>query len=299
MICGLPALLLFFVQTSGIVHRPGIDLPYVTQGEGRPVLLLSGGPGFTSDYVRGVMDGCKTKGLRWILLEQRGTPRARMDRGTAKEFTIDEYVKDLEALREQLHLKKWNVIGHSWGSMLAHAYLAAHPDHVSSIVFLGNTGPDTTMLEPAGDNIDRFLTPAERAEEAKAGANAVNGPAEDGAALKLFMLQAPAYFFSRETFEKNLGLFPEGCLVGNTENLVFPQVVGKWDVSKAISRYKGPVLALQGRQDILGETPVWKDKMAMPQTQVSFVERAGHMTWLDSPKPFFDLLDAFLAANAK
>ena len=298
MISGLPALLLLAVQTSGIVHRPGIDLPYQTIGEGKPVLLLSGGPGFTSDYVRPIIDGCKTKGLRWILIEQRGTPRARLDKGTAKDFTMDQYVGDLEALRTELHIKKWTVIGHSWGSMLAHGYLAAHPGNVSAIVFIGNTGPDTSMLEPAGDNIDRFLTADERAEEAKAGSNAVTGPADDAAALKLFLLQAPAYFFSRETFEKNRGMFPDGCLVGNTENLVFPAMLGKWDVSRAISRYKGPVLALQGRQDILGETPVWKDKLAMPQTQIQFVEHAGHMTWLDSPKPFFDALDAFLGANA-
>jgi proline iminopeptidase len=246
------------------------------------------------------MKGCKTPGLEWIFLEQRGTPRARLDKGTQKDFAMSQYVADFDALRKQLHLKKWNVIGHSWGSMVAHAYVAAHPDKVTSVVFLGDVGPDTSILNAAGDNVDQVLTPEELAIEQKAGANAVTGPADDDAALNLFMVQLPGFFFSRKIADASRPLFPKGCLVGNTENIVLPTLMKEnWDVTKAIRKYKGPVLALQGRQDMCGETPPWKDKIAMPQTQVVFVERAGHMPWMEQPKPFFKALDAFLSKNAK
>ena len=299
MLC-LPALVLALAQTSGVLHRPGIDLPYTIYGQGKPVLLISGGPGFTSDYEKGIMKGCGVNGLEWIFLEQRGTPRARLDKGTESDFAISQYVDDFDALRKQLHIEKWNVIGHSWGSMVAHAYVAAHPDRVSSVVFLGDVGPDTSMLGPAGDNIDRALTPDEIAQEAKMGGNAVTGPADDDTALKLFMVQLPAYFYDRKIAEASRPLFATGCLVGNTENVVLPALMKQnWDVSAQLRRYRGPALALQGRQDICGETPAWKDKMAMPQTEVVFVERAGHMPWMEQPKPFFSALDAFLDKNAK
>ena len=295
----LPILTLTLVQT-GILHRPGIDLPYTVYGEGKPVVLISGGPGFTSDYEQGIMKGCKTPGLEWIFLEQRGTPRARLDKGTEADFSMDQYVADFDALRQQLHLKKWNVIGHSWGSMVAHAYVAAHPHEVSSVVFLGDVGPDTSMLGPAGDNIDRVLTQDELDQEDKMGGNAVTGPADDDTALKLFMVQLPAYFYSRKIADQCRPMFVPGCLVGNTENIVLPAPMKQsWDVSAALHAYKGPALALQGRQDICGETPPWKDKLAMPQTQVVFVERAGHLPWLEQPDIFFKTLDDFLSQNAK
>jgi proline iminopeptidase len=298
MICF--SILALGLQTTGILHRPGIDLPYAIYGHGTPVVVISGGPGFTSDYEQGIMKGCNTPGLEWIFMEQRGTPRARMDKGTDKDFAMSQYVADFDALRKQLHLAKWNMIGHSWGSMVAHSYVAAHPENVSSVVFLGNVGPDTSMLAPAGDNLDRMLNADELAAEAKAGATAVNGPADDDAGLKLFMVQLPGYFFDRKATEASRTMFAPGCLVANTQNLVLPTLMAqKWDVTEQLSKYKGPAMSLQGRQDLLGETPSWKDKMAMPQTKVIFVERAGHMPWLEQPKPFFTALDSFLARYAK
>jgi proline iminopeptidase len=300
MFSGPLVLLLAATRTSGILHRPGIDLPYAIYGNGKPVVLISGGPGFSSDYEQGIRKGCKTAGLEWIFLEQRGTPRARLDKGTEKDFAMSQYVDDFDALRKQLHLKTWNIIGHSWGSMVAHAYVAVHPENVSSVVFLGDVGPDTSILGAAGDNIDRALTPEEIADEAKYGGNAVTGPADDDAALKLFMVQLPAYFYSRKIADESRQMFSPGCLVGNTENVVLPALMKEnWDVRGALAGYKGPALALQGRQDICGETPPWEDKLAMPQTQVVFVERAGHLPWLEQPGAFFKALDAFLSRNAK
>ena len=59
---------------------------------------------------------------------------------------LSKYVEDFDALRQQLHLAKWTVVGHSWGSMVAHAYVAAHPKQVAGVVFLGDVGPDTTSF---------------------------------------------------------------------------------------------------------------------------------------------------------
>jgi len=275
-------------------------LPYAVYGQGKPVVVISGGPGFTSDYEQGIMKGCKTPGLQWIFMEQRGTPRARLDKGTEKDFAMSQYVDDFDALRKQLGLKTWNVVGHSWGSMVAHAYVAAHPAQVSSVVFLGDVGPDTSTLAAAGDNLDQLLTPEELAIEQKSGSTAVNGPADDDAALDLFMVQFPAYFYDRKTADALRPLFVKGCLVGNTQNVVLPTLMREgWDVSSALRKYKGPALALQGRQDICGETPAWKDKLAMPQTQVVFVERSGHMPWMEQPEAFFKTFDAFVDKNAK
>lgn len=299
MLC-LSIIALSIGQSTGVLHRPGIDLPYTIYGQGKPVVVISGGPGFTTDYELGIMKGCKTPGLQWIFLEQRGTPRARLDKGTEKDFAMAKYVEDFEALRKELHLSHLNIIGHSWGSMVAHSYVATYPKLVSSVVFLGNVGPDTSMFSPAGDNLDRMLNDEERAAEAAAGATAVNGPADDDAALKLFMVQLPGYFFDRKATETHRAMFVPGCLVGNTQNLVLPALMAqKWDVTKSIAKYKGPAMSLQGRQDLLGETPSWKDKIAMPQTQVVFVERAGHMPWMEQPNPFFSALDGFLGKNAK
>ncbi|MBI1755914.1 MAG: alpha/beta hydrolase [Fimbriimonas ginsengisoli] len=283
------------VALAQVLHRPGIDLPYKVIGKGKPVLLLSGGPGFTTDYEMGLVKGSRTKGIQWILLEQRGTPRARLKNPSEKTLSLANYVADLEALRNQLHLKRWTVVGHSWGSVLAHEYTAHHPNRVHGLLLLGDVGPDASMLNPAGDNTDRMLNKEEREAEAKAGGDVTKGPADDDAGLALFLVQLPGCFYSRDNADKSRSMFAKGCLVADTENYVLPALLkNKWNVSKAMRRYKGQVMVIQGRQDMLGETPLWKDVLAMPQCQGFFIERSGHMPWLEQPQAFFKPFDAFL-----
>jgi len=113
-------------SSEGEVRVPGGALHYAVLGEGEPLLLLAGGPGMPPDYMQPIAAGLGTK-YRYILLDQRGTGKTRQDVLDTTTVNLDTYVADVEALRAQLQLDKWVVLGHSWGGMLAMAYAARHP----------------------------------------------------------------------------------------------------------------------------------------------------------------------------
>lgn len=296
-------LLIGFAQLSGIhgaFGRSDVTLQYALYGYGKPVLVLSGFPGATSDYMLEIVRKSKVKGVRWILLEQRGTPLCRLAHPSPQSLALPRFVDDLEALRSHLHIGRWAILGHNWGSLLAHAYTAAHPEHVTRLVLTGDSGPDYEPLILSGDNIDRLLTSDERTWKAKLEDGKQAGPYGDEPALSVLQLELPAMFFSRSASSKAKSLFPTGSMVGNTTALAVPQLVReRWNVTQSLSRFKGPVCIIQGRQDPLGESPVWKDKFAMPQTEAIFIERSGHFPWLERPGAFFAALDPFLAKEAK
>ncbi len=50
-------------------------------------------------------------------------------------FTIDHFVEELDSLRAYFGLKKWHVLGHSWGTILAIEYYRAYPEYVASLIF--------------------------------------------------------------------------------------------------------------------------------------------------------------------
>lgn len=294
----LSAAIVIGLQTTGILQRPDVKLPYRIQGRGAPVLMLAGGPGFTSDYLQGIIDKVGVDKYRWILLEQRGTPRARLAKPSAAALEMRDYVDDLEALRRQLRLRKWTVVGQSWGSVLAEGYTAAHPDRVTSLVLLNTPGPDLEWLTYGGDNINRALN----AEDRKAVSDAAerNQGDPDGLMYETFVANLPAYVYSRAVAEKNREMFKPGCVDGSTISFVFANLRReKWDVTKALGRYRGPALVIQGRQDFLGESAAMKAAGAMPKAELLFIERAGHIAWLDNPAPFFGGLSRFLRRNAK
>jgi proline iminopeptidase len=101
---------------------------------GKPVLFVHGGPGA----------GCNAKSRRFfdparyriVLFDQRGCGRSRPHAELADNTTW-HLVADMEQLREQLRIERWQVFGGSWGSTLALAYAQAHPQRVTELVLRG------------------------------------------------------------------------------------------------------------------------------------------------------------------
>ncbi|MFT4179952.1 MAG: prolyl aminopeptidase [Thermomonas sp.] len=102
--------------------------------EGKPVVLLHGGPGA----------GCNAKMRRFhdpskyriVLFDQRGAGRSTPHADLTDNTTWD-LVADIEKLREKLGIERWQVFGGSWGSTLALAYAQTHPQRVTELVLRG------------------------------------------------------------------------------------------------------------------------------------------------------------------
>jgi proline iminopeptidase len=123
-------------RTGRLPVSGGHELYFEESGnpQGKPVIFLHGGPGGGSEpRMRRYFDPTR---YRVVLLDQRGcgksTPFASLD-----ENTTWHLVDDIEALRRQLGVERWQVFGGSWGSTLALAYAEAHPERVSELVLRG------------------------------------------------------------------------------------------------------------------------------------------------------------------
>ncbi len=102
--------------------------------DGAAVVFVHGGPGGgTSPWHRRFFDPAR---YRIVLFDQRGCGRSTPHASLRANTTWD-LVRDMEALRERLHIDRWHVFGGSWGSTLGLAYAQKHPDRVRSLVLRG------------------------------------------------------------------------------------------------------------------------------------------------------------------
>ena len=99
-----------------------------------PVVYLHGGPGLyvtatdTRFYSQFAQDG-----FRVFLFDQAGSGwSARLP---AHKYSLHRAIADLEEIRKTIGAPRIILIGHSWGSVLAANYMAAHPGHVAKVVF--------------------------------------------------------------------------------------------------------------------------------------------------------------------
>lgn len=158
-------------QIHGVAGLPSLELHFSVfgQGNGAPILFLSGGPGERATQLAQHLPWQRLAAARpIILLDQRGTqfepyPLEAGDLWGSREAALDaisaqlspylqlkdaltpwQSALDLPVLLAHLGVSKIDVIAHSYGTHLAMAMMKACPDALGRVVMLGFEGPDQT-----------------------------------------------------------------------------------------------------------------------------------------------------------
>jgi pimeloyl-ACP methyl ester carboxylesterase len=108
--------------------------------------------------------------FRIVALDQRG--RGESDWDPLQRYYTPAYVRDVEALVDQLGLDRFVLLGHSMGGANAFVYAARHHDRVAGLV-IEDMGPGASASSAGAERIRRELqnTPAEFADGAAAAAH--------------------------------------------------------------------------------------------------------------------------------
>jgi len=260
------------------VQRGDVSLVYETEGKGDPVVFLAGGPGVTPYSVKPAQDFVSLKHMA-VLIHQRGTGKTALPKADSAHINLAAFIDDVDAVRKDLHAEKITLVGHSWGGMLAMAYTGAHPDKVSHLILMDSGGADLSFAAIFSDNINMRLTDEDLALQKQSNEEA--SKKNPLSALHYLQSILPAYFYRRE----NAMAFEKTMKVDDYNPALRPLLMG-YDVTKSIVNYHGPVDIIQGRQDPIDANTVQLNLKYLPQGHVHWIERAGHIPWLEEPADF-------------
>ncbi|WNS73610.1 proline iminopeptidase-family hydrolase [Bacillus sp. DTU_2020_1000418_1_SI_GHA_SEK_038] len=97
-----------------------------------PVIILHGGPGSSHYSLQGLRVLADERPV--LFYDQLGCGKS--DRPNDESlWTIDRFVEELGQIRKALSLDDMHILGHSWGTTLAAAYLLTIPEGVKSVIF--------------------------------------------------------------------------------------------------------------------------------------------------------------------
>ena len=118
-----------------LVAHDGEQIGVEVCGEGPAVVLLHGSGGNRATWWQQVVD--LARDFTVVTVEARGSGRStdRADQSGPVACTAD-----LEAVRRELDLPTWHVVGHSLGGWTALRYAVTHPGTTSSAVIVSSVG---------------------------------------------------------------------------------------------------------------------------------------------------------------
>ena len=264
-----------FSQTEYYITSSDQTKLYVQEfGSGEPLILLAGGPGLNAIYMESIWKNLSLN-YRCIVLDQRGTGKSILPKVDSISLTMQNYIRDLEVLREELKLDKITLIGHSWGGMLAMEYAAKYPEKLERLILLGPGGPTNKFFLYLFDNINMRLYDEDIKETRYL----------DSLKLSTYSGIWPGYFFDRTRALNSKTVIDFEALIGQPgvdSFTITNYFTIQNDRVNLLRNYNGIVHIIQGRQDPIGESTVYEIKDLLPQSQIHFIEKCGHFPWLEN-----------------
>ncbi len=281
-------------QGESYLDVPGGRLWYKVTGSGAktPVILLHGGPGFTSVYLKsleGIADGRKV-----VRYDQLGSGNSTKITDTAM-FNIPHFVAELEALRAHLGYDKIHVLGHSWGTILALEYYRAHPERVASLI-QASPALDIPAWEAYARTLVKTLPDSSQHIIAKREAEK-NYAAPDYQAA---MMEFYGKYVWLRPIKADLDSMFAGANMGIYIYMYGPSeftTVGTlkhYDGTPYLKNIKVPTLYLVGEVDEANPATVKRHASMTPGADYAVIPNAAHMITWDNPPETNRLVGEFL-----
>lgn len=275
-------------------------LHYYTKGNGKPVVLLQGGPGFSNLYMRAISDSLVN--YKFILIDYQGTGYSNHNNVDPSWVSNDQIIKDIDAVRKHLKIDKWTMIGHSYGGMFALQYATVYPKNVEKIITISNAGTNQQFQQHFVDNIKARLSPEDRkrVEDIKTGKIKAKEVAPGMDEAEMIILKG--YFYDPQNIPKLFSTFPKQELAkvynpkffnAYTANIANRNI----DFTKQALELNTPIRMIEAWQDpnYDGRQLLLNEKLK--NSKIEFINRAGHFSWVEEPKAFYSLLKKFMQEN--
>jgi L-proline amide hydrolase len=257
-----------------------------------PLLALHGGPGSTHNYFA-PLERLADDGRTVVLYDQVGCGRSEKRSGV--EWSLDLFVDELDALRDELGLERLHLLGTSWGGMLALEHALRRPGTLASLILsstLAYVGDWEVEARRLRDELPADVRGVLDRHEA---AGTYDDP-EYEQAMAVF----DARHFHRgeprpelERMQREKGVAAYRAMVGPNEWTMTGALKG-WDVRSRLHELDVPTLVLRGRYDLCTE-PIARTLIdGIRGARHVLFEHSSHTPVLEETERYLEVVGGFV-----
>jgi len=265
----------------------GLRLEYDDSGGDKTAFVtLHGGPGMGSRKGDWATFQPLTDTYRLISFDQRGNGESE----GAEPYSHEQFVADLEALRQKLGLGKIVLLGGSYGGYIALEYALRHQDNLHALILRDTAGSnrykDTSKQRALQsgfpmdqDRLDRLFAGQMRSDEDF---------------RQSYAMIQPLYTVRRDPAQEAQRL-AEIPFRYQTHNWAFSRNQANFDLTAQLHTIKIPVLVTVGRHDWITPLEASEELHALlPESELVVFEHSGHSPQLEEHPAYIAALRSFL-----
>jgi proline iminopeptidase len=285
--------------TGAYAQVNGAKLWYETEGQGEPVVLVAGGPGDSHSEFHPFFSRLADR-FHVIYFDPLGVGKSDRAKST-KEYTFARQVEDLEGLRKALGLSQMNLLGHSFGGMVAQAYALKYPQSVKRLI-LADTFHSGKMWQANNDSVNNEIRNQypELWEDLQR-VRKKGFRSSSAEQLDIYRNIPPGLFYFHDASKAKLVPEDPGndqiyyAIAGDDADFVIGGDIASLDFRTDLRKLKMPILVVAGRFDrvSLPRYAVEYKKYA-PQARFMMMEESGHFPFVEEPEATLAVLREFL-----
>ena len=271
----------------------------------RKLLLLHGGPGTSPEYFFNFPENL-SKDYTIFYYSQLGTHFSDIPKDSTL-YNLDNFVEDVEEVRQKLKIDDFYLLGHSWGSYLAQAYAAKYQEHLKGIILCNNINEHNDLIADYG--IQLYANIMYEFPEFKPYSDSLrfgfsgkftefDNPESLGSKIreKVWPEMVKRHYARLETYPEDLSnskINSNGSLM---QELGFHERVYRIDYNQYLVKLEKPVLFIGAKYDFIPPFYYVKMKDKLPKTTFSkvVITNGSHFTMWDDKETFFKAIDDFI-----
>ena len=286
-------------RESGYTTRTPVPLYWCAYGPAgaRRLLVLHGGPGADHQYLLPQMLALADE-HELLFYDQRGGGKSRTDDPTP--ITWQTHVDDLAAVAAELELGAPELIGYSWGGLLAMLYAteaarsdSSRPPAPASLILI-DPAPLTREYRAQFEAEFSRRQQSEPIQRLRAELAASDLRERDPEAYRhrAFELSVAGYFADPER-ARDLTPFR---VIGRVQQSVWGSL-GDFDLQSQLRQVRLPAIVIHGREDPI---PLASSEAAADAlgARLVVIEDCGHVPYVEQPQSLFDAIREFLTESS-
>jgi proline iminopeptidase len=279
---------------EGTLSINGSEIYYNIVGEGEPIIVIHGGPVLDHGYLESSFEPL-AQNYQLLYYDQRLSGRSSADID-GSGIKLDDFVEDIESLREEFNFERIHLLAHSWGGLLAMKYAIKYPSNLSSLILLNSMPANTEDWRQESQMVARRTSAEDSLERQEIMSSDLfqNDPSK---AIEQLLIISFRNQFKNPSLADNLDFYiPEDYMARSQRFGNLMTELSNYDLYDPLSSLQIPTLLVYGSEEPALEISGQKLDSTISNSRFSVIQNSGHFPFIEQPDQLMNELQTFLGS---